>query len=124
MNYITTRRCLLITILLTIWVVASNAAENCVAPLKQENVIIQQGQKFFPIKVTNYGKEAVSTITYSLYDTGQMKTVKDETITLDSLLPTGESIELKIALTDDNPPAKQTLWLNITQVNGKANEAT
>lgn len=114
----------MVMILLAVCLTASHAATYCVAPMKMDNVIILRGAKSFAANVTNYGNEAVSTISYTLYDTDSMKEVGAGTITLDSLLAKGESIGMEIPLPSGKTSNKQMLYLNITQVNGHANEAS
>lgn len=124
MIHTTTKHCLLAMLLLALCITTTTAATYCVAPMKLVNAYIAPNAQSFTARVTNYGSETVTTLTYTLFDTDLQQQVADTTITLSTPLPTGETADVEIEAQPSATYAKQSLYLNFTKVNGQYNEAS
>lgn len=118
------RQGFLATLLFCLFAVTAHAAWYSVAPLELGNVIVSRDAISFKAKVTNFGSQTVTNITYTLYDVDNQRNLTTETLTFGEPLPTGDTRTIDINLNGANTYGKHQLYLNITAVNGQPNEAT
>lgn len=124
MIHTTTKHCLLAMLLLALCITKSMAATYSVAPMQLVNAFIAPNAHSFTARVTNYGSEDVTSLTYTLFNTDLQQQVAEQTITLETPLTTGETADVEIEAQPSPTFANQPLYLNITKVNGQNNEAS
>lgn len=111
-------------ILLCLTALVAHAANYSVAPMAMANAYVKPGDGSFKAKVSSYGEQDVTQITYTVYNFDSSRQETEETITLSEPMKKGETRDIDIKIEPRQKSTKNQILLNITRVNGMPNEAS
>ena len=104
----------------------SMAQTYSVAPMNVGNWLVKLGDATatVPIRMTNYGSQAVSRISYTLYNVTTQVSTAERELTLSSPLGKGETAIVQVPLGAGQTYGKDEFTLNVTKVDGNYNSAS
>ncbi len=119
------KRYLLLFMLCLLFTIGS-LAKNSVAPMTAGYVFLKLNETDVTaaIKLTNWGDTQVNNITYNLYYMENGLNEGPLTMTFDTPLADGEVREVQIPIKPGEKLGKADVLFNITEVNGRCNEAS
>ena len=104
----------------------SMAADYSVAPMNVGDWFVKLGDvtATMPVKVTNYGSQKVSRISYTLYNVTTQKSQDEREITLTTPIDNGETATIQVPLGPSTTFGQEELIFTVTKVNGNYNSAS
>ena len=112
--------------LLLLLPLVSMAADYSVAPMNVGDWFVKLGDATatMPVRVTNYGTQEVSRISYALYNVTTQKSEDEREIALTAPLGNGETTTIQVPLGPGTTFGKEEFTFTVTKVNGNYNSAS
>ena len=112
--------------LLLLLPLVSMAADYSVAPMNVGDWLVRLGDATatMPVRVTNYGTQKVSRISYTLYNVTTQKSEGEREMTLSTPIDNGETATIQVPLGAGPTFGQDELIFTVTKVNGNYNSAS